>query len=131
MNHLHATITKLESSQGVSLVHFDLGGHALSMIALELSPSLEVGTAVILGIKATKLALCKAVPTAMSITNHLPLQVESVTMGTLLCRVMLRFEGTALESVFTRAAAEAMALEVGEEVIALIQPSELSIVELL
>jgi len=75
MNDLHATITKLESSQGVSLVHFDLSGHPLIMIALELSASLQVGTPVILGIKASKLVLSKAVPTAMSITNHLPLQV--------------------------------------------------------
>jgi len=42
---------------------------------------------------------------------------------------MLRFEELTLESLFTRAAAEAMELEVGDTVIALIQPSELSIVE--
>ena len=127
MNRIAALVRSVETHEGVSVVTFDAGGTGLRMMGL--GTSLKADDAVVLGVRASQVALAKGPVGELSVSNRLPCTVESVTTGTLLCRVNLRFGTVALESVVTRASAERMRLAAGDAVTALIKASDLSVLE--
>jgi molybdopterin-binding protein len=100
----------------------------MKMMALELSDALAVGSSVVLGIKASSIAIATALEGQLSISNRLESRVESLIKGKLLCSIKLRFGTTLLESVITSESAERLRLQPGDKVTALIKASELSIV---
>ena len=130
MNQIKAHITKIEASNNITIVSFEVGKQPMKMMALEINDNLKVGSEVILGAKATNIALAKETLTEISISNQLEAIIESIEMGTLLCSVNFLFEGVCWESVITRDSASRMNLVVGERVVALLKSSELSILEL-
>ncbi|MGB6018077.1 MAG: TOBE domain-containing protein [Sulfurimonadaceae bacterium] len=131
MNKLSATITDIQSADTINIVSFDVAGQPMRMMALELNESVSVGTKVLLGAKATNIALAKELNPMMSISNQLPVKIERIDLGALLCSVKFMFEGHLLESIITRESALKMQLAVGDEIVALIKSSELSILEVL
>ncbi|MGB5964478.1 MAG: TOBE domain-containing protein [Sulfurimonadaceae bacterium] len=131
MNKLSATITDIQSADTINIVSFDVAGQPMRMMALELNESVSVGTKVLLGAKATNIALAKELNPMMSISNQLPVKIERIDLGALLCSVKFMFAGHLLESIITRESALKMQLAVGDEIVALIKSSELSIVEVL
>ncbi len=131
MNHIPATITDIKSVDTINIVTFTAEGQEMRMMALELDEKLVVGSKVILGVKATHVALAKSLNSLMSISNQLDVQLEGVDSGELLSSVKFRFSGAVLESIITKESASRMELKTGDRVIALIKSSELSIVEVL
>ncbi len=131
MNKIPATVTAIERADTINIVSFGVAGQTMRMMALELDRRLTTGTEVILGAKATNIALAKEINSLMSISNQLPVKVEDVDLGVLLCSVKFRFAGHLLESIITRESALKMGLDAGDEIVALIKSSELSIVEVL
>lgn len=131
MNQISAIITDIKRSDSINIVTFKVGDHSMKMMALELSDSLTVGTRVVLGAKATNIALAKEKNEMLSISNQLDATIERINMGALLCSVTFDFAGHLLESIITRESAEKMALDVGVAMVALIKSSELSIVEII
>lgn len=131
MNHIPATITDIKSVDTINIVTFTAEGQEMRMMALELDEKLVVGSKVILGVKATHVALAKCLNSLMSISNQLDVQLEGVDSGELLSSVKFRFSGAVLESIITKESASRMELKTGDRVIALIKSSELSIVEVL
>ncbi len=129
MNRLDAVVTALESEERLSIVSFLSGDTPLRMMALELGFELAPGSVAVLGCKASNVAIAKGLEGGLSISNRLTCKVESLEKGAVLCRVLLRFGTTLLESIITRTSAESMALQEGETVQALIKASELSILE--
>ena len=129
MNHINAMVKDVQSMDDLSIVSFDAQGQSLRMMALGVNFPLKVGSKVILGAKASNIALAKSFSGVISISNQLHCIVERIDKGVLLCSVKLRFKGTILESITTLASAQQMELHVGERVIALIKASELSILE--
>ncbi|MCJ7765109.1 MAG: TOBE domain-containing protein [Thiovulaceae bacterium] len=131
MNKLSATITDIKSVDSVNVVTFDVAKRTMKMMSLELSETLVVGSKVMLGAKATNIALAKEANSMMSISNQLDVRIERIDMGALLCSVKFDFAGHLLESIITRDSALKMQLAVGDTVVALIKSSELSILEVL
>lgn len=129
MNYIEATITQINAVDNVNSVDFQAQGETLSMIALELDEALRIGSNVLLGVKATGIALAKEGCAQLSISNQLKMKVEEVNDGKLLSSIKLRFAGTSLQSIITQRSSSQMGLKEGDEVIALIKASELSIVE--
>ena len=115
----------------ITIVSFQAEEQELKMMALELDSSIQIGTKVVLGAKATNTSLAKELKGLLSVSNQLPCRIESIEFGELLCSVKLGFSGETLESIITKDSAIRMNIQVEDEVLALIKSSELSIVEVL
>jgi molybdate transport system regulatory protein len=131
MNRIHAVITDIQSVDTLNLVHFNAAEQNMKMIALELDKRLVVGSKVIIGAKATHIALAKEFCGMLSMSNQLHVKIEQIENGALLSRVQFVFAGARLESIVTKDSALAMQLKVGDDITALIKSSELSILEVL
>ena len=131
MNQIEARITKIEASNNITIVSFEVGKQQMKMMALEIDENLEVGSKVLLGAKATNIALAKEKLESISISNQLEATIETIEMGTLLCSVGFVFDGVSWESVITCDSARRMNLEVGEKIVALLKSSELSIIKVM
>lgn len=127
MNRIAAYVTEITTSEGITIVTFDAGGVPMRMMALGLNLPLREGSAVTLGVKATNIALAKALRGDLSISNRLETVIEDVENGELLSRIMLRFRRSILECTTTVEASRAMGLKAGDTVTALIKASELSV----
>ncbi len=131
MNYIRAVVSEIQRVDSLNIVSLKAGEEALKMIALELDRGIHVGTEVILGAKATNISLAKDLQGLLSISNKIHCKVESMNLGELLCSVKFFFLDEVLESIITKDSAMRMKLQVGDEVLALIKSSELSIVEVL
>ncbi len=129
MNTIQASITKIEGTDNLNLVSFRAGDEMLRMMSLELDKNLNVGLNVLLGVKATSVSLSREKNSMLSISNQLPVRIERIDTGELLSSVKLSFLGTLVESIITKDSALRMGLAPGDEIIALIKASDLSIVE--
>lgn len=127
MNRIAAHVTDIADSKGITIVTFDAGGVPMRMMALGLNLPLREGSAVTLGVKATNIALAKALRGDLSISNRLEAVIEEVEDGELLSRIMLRVRRSVLECITTVEASRAMGLKAGDTVTALIKASELSV----
>lgn len=63
----------------------------------------------------------------LSARNQLTGTVESITLGDIMAHVVIRIAGQQVESVITRASAEAMNLKKGDAVRAVIKSTEVMI----
>ncbi len=99
MNRLDAVVTAMESEERLAVVSFLSGDTPLRMMALELGFELRPGSAVVLGCKASNIAIAKQLEGGLSISNRLTCNVESLEKGAILCRVLLRFGATLIESI--------------------------------
>ncbi len=129
MNRIDAVVTAIEGFENITIVSFEAAGEPMRMMALELNDSLVVGSSVVLGIKASNIALASELNGLLSISNQLQVTVASVDNGELLSSVKFSFADTLIESIITRESSLKMNLQAGESVIALIKSSELSILE--
>jgi len=131
MNLISATITDIQSVDTINIVSFEAADQPMRMMALELNNTLRVGSKVMLGVKATNIALAKEISGDLSISNQLDVSVERIDMGALLCSVKFNFADQVWESIITRDSSLRMQLKTGDEITALVKSSELSIVEML
>ncbi len=131
MNHISALITDIKQSENISIVSFEAHGHSMKMMALGLAKPIQVGSKVILGVKASNIAIAKSFSGDISISNRFQVSIEKINYGTLLCAIFFRFGEHLFESIITRDSAESMGLHVKDDIIALIKSSELSIIEVL
>lgn len=129
MNKLKARVTEMQSMDNLTIVAFESHGDFMQMISLGLNTPLKIGSRVVLGAKASSIALATNLSTTISISNQLRCVVDALNQGEFLCSVKLRFNNTIIESVITMKSALKMDLKVGDSVIALIKASELSILE--
>ena len=127
MNLISATITDIKKYQNISTLSFDASGLKLSMVALEVDEKLQIGTQVNLKAKATNIALAKDINSQISISNQLRTKVQEITHGEILCSVKLKLAESTLESIITQNSATAMNIQIGDEIIALIKASDISI----
>ena len=131
MSSIIARVSHIENCDSLHIVKFDFNGQALSMMSLELSDKIKVGTKVKLVVKPSHIAIAKNFSGKLSYSNRLDTTIESIENGQLLSSVKLGFFDTTLESIITRSSSQKMNLQVGDNVTALIKASELSIGEII
>jgi molybdopterin-binding protein len=129
MNRIPATITAIKAHDGITVISFTAAEQPMRMMALEIDDSLKRGSEVILGVKASNIALAKNPVGLMSISNRLDVTIEHINNGALLSSVKFRLGDTLIESVITLDSSHRMNLQQGDTVVALIKSSELSILE--
>jgi len=131
MNYIRASVTFIDTFENITVVGFSAGAEELTMMALELDDSLLVGSVVTLALKATTVSLAKEKSAMLSISNQLPVRIQSLDMGKLLCSVKLSFGDTLMESIITKNSALRMDLRPQDEIVALLKASDLAIAEIL
>ena len=131
MSSIIARVSHIENCDSLHIVNFDFNGQFLSMMSLELSDKVKVGTKVKLAVKPSHIAIAKNFSGELSYSNRLDTTIESIENGQLLSSVKLGFFDTILESIITRSSSQKMNLQVGDNVTALIKASELSIGEII
>lgn len=131
MSSFIAKVSEIQNCETLHIVKFDFHTQILTMMSLDLDAKLQVGVNVKLIVKPTHIMLAKNFSAEISCSNKLNARILSVENGELLSSLRLGiFEGE-LESIITREASNAMQIKVGDELVAFIQESELSIGEIL
>jgi len=131
MNTLIATVTKIDTIDNLNIVNFDFSGQTLSMMSLDLSDDIQIGTKVKLITKPSYIAIAKEFSGMLSYSNQLKSKIIELENGKLLSSVKLQIEEFFLESIITFESSQKMNLKVGDEVTAFIKASELSILKVL
>jgi len=131
MSSLIATVTQIENCDSLHIVKFDCNSQTLSMMSLDLTDAIQVGTKVKLVIKPSHIAIAKNFTGEVSYSNKLETTIMSCTNGQLLSSVKLDFFDTTLESIITVNSSQKMDLKIGDKVTAFIKASEISIGEVL
>ena len=131
MSQFRATITNIQTNSSINIVTFKAASFTLQMMSLKLNEKVTLGSEVILGVKASSVAVAKEFHGLLSYSNQLPLQIDKIQDGELLCSIQLRSDDFNLESVITKASKERMCLSESDRVTALIKSSDLYIVEVL
>jgi molybdopterin-binding protein len=131
MSSLIATVLQVDNCDSLHIVKFDLHGQTLSMMSLDLSDDIQIGTVVKLVIKPSHIAIAKNFSGEVSYSNKLDTSISSIKNGQLLSSVKLNFFDTTLESIITVNSSKRMNLQVGDKVIAFIKASEISIGEVI
>jgi len=129
MNRIPAAVAKIDEYGGISIVYFEAYGQKMQMMALEIDKSIKRGSQVILGAKASDIALGREPIGDISISNRLGVTVESVAEGKLLSSVKLILGESILESIITLDSSKSLSVKRGDKLTALINPSKLSILE--
>jgi molybdopterin-binding protein len=101
------------------------------MMSLQLNPSIQKGVKVKLYVKPTHVVLAKNLNTEISFENRVETTIISIDSGKLLSSVKVSLYKSFIEAIITKESEKKMGLKVGDKVLALIQASELSIVEVL
>lgn len=131
MNTLIATVTKIDTIDNLNIVNFDFSDQTLSMMSLDLSDDIKIGTKVKLITKPSYIAIAKEFSGILSYSNQLKAKIIDIENGKLLSSVKLQIEEFLLESIITFESSKKMDLKVGDEVTAFIKASELSILKVL
>ncbi len=127
MSNIISTIKTIKSCDSLHIVEFDFFGQTLSMMSLDLNKDLKIGTKVNLMVKSSHIAIAKNFIGEVSYSNKLDSKIVSIDNGELLSSIELNCNGIILESIITVNSSKKMDLKVGDDVIAFIKASELSI----
>ncbi len=131
MKNLIATVSQIQSCDNLHIVKFDLNGQTLKMMSLDLNDNITIGKKVILGCKPSSVAIGKEFSGLVSYSNQIPVILEEIEIGELLCSLKVRFKESTMESIITKESFEKMGLKKGDSVTAFIKASEISILVVL
>lgn len=127
MNKLTGTLQALKEIDSLHQLTFSLGEQNLHLLTLELNREMKLGSTHQLSVKSTDIAIAKNLSGELSYLNQLEGKVVSIQNGALLSSVVLEIEGFKLESVIPYQAVISMDLQIGDEVVALVRGSEVSV----
>jgi len=127
VNQLKATITQMDSIDNLNLLTLSCGEQSIKILTLELNPNLKVGSHVKLSVKSNDIAIAKNCNGTLSYTNQLKAKITHINRGKLLSSIRVDIEGFGLESVIMLESCLKMELEVGDEVVVLLDSNSVSI----
>jgi len=131
MSKIIAKVVGIQSVESLNLVSFECRDTILTMVSLELENEISIGREVLLDAKPTSIAVGKNIQGELSYSNQLNVKIASLSAGELLCSLKLQFHDFVLESVITTATQKRINLQANDEVIALINSTDLFIEKVL
>lgn len=131
MSNLIASVKDIQKCDSLHIVRFECYSQELSMMSLDIDEQIKIGSKVKLVVKPSHVAIAKNFSGEVSYSNILKATVLSCENGQLLSSVKLKYFDTTLESIITVNSSKRMDIKVGDEVMAFIKASELSIGEVL
>ena len=127
MNFFIAKVKTIKKLEELTLVTLFIQNQSLQIIALEVSSRLKIGSMVTLEVKSSSVILAPLSSSVKSSANQLKCSVKNITYGELLCVVEIDLEGCTIESMTLQQSIKEMNLKKDDTIIALINPTELSI----
>ena len=128
MNRLPGTISAVQAHGSIAIVDVAANGHVFTATLLGAGDEVWTpGASVSLLFKETEVSLAKNLSGLISMRNRIPCTITAIERGALLTRVMLDFDGHALESVITTRSSHALSLTVGDAVEGLVKANEMTL----
>lgn len=125
MNTLNATITAIDNSSHLCALGVTVFTDSFELILVE-TPSFSQGDSVTLVFKETEVILQKFSPQICSANTQKGI-IESIQSGIVLTSVTLTYHDATIVSLITTNAYKRLELTIGDEVIWMVQPSEISL----
>ncbi|AXH09631.1 transporter [Malaciobacter halophilus] len=126
MNEFKAVVSKIDNLDNLNIVEFSFFDITLSMMSLDLH-NIEVGTKVLLTVKASNVAIAKELQGQISLANSIKSQIIKLDMGKLLTSIKLQHNDTSITSIITTKSAKRLNLKQNDCVSAIFKSSDLSI----
>lgn len=126
MNEFKAIVSKIDNLDNLNIVEFSFFDITLSMMSLDLH-NIEVGTKVLLTVKASNVAIAKELQGQISLANSIKSQIIKLDMGKLLTSIKLQHNDTSITSIITTKSAKRLNLKQNDCVSAIFKSSDLSI----
>jgi len=126
VNQLKAKVIHIKNVDTLHYLTFSMNQQVIHMLSLELEPKLEIGTLVHLTVKSTHVAISKNLNGLLSLDNRLKGTIVSIENGEILSSICLDIEGFLVESIISVESKEVMNLKINDEVLVLINSSEIS-----
>ncbi|RYA23075.1 transporter [Malaciobacter halophilus] len=130
MNEFKAVVSKIDNLDNLNIVEFSFFDITLSMMSLDLH-SIEVGTKVLLTVKASNVAIAKELQGQISLANSIKSDIIKLDMGKLLTSIKLQHKNTTITSIITTKSAKRLNLKENDCVSAIFKSSDLSIKEVI
>ncbi|PHO08748.1 transporter [Malaciobacter canalis] len=130
MNEFKAVVSKIDNLDNLNIVEFSFFDITLSMMSLDLH-NIEVGTNVLLTVKASNVAIAKELQGQISLANSIKSDIIKLDMGKLLTSLKLQHKNTTITSIITTKSAKRLNLKKDDCVSAIFKSSDLSIKEVL
>ncbi len=131
MSNLIGTVSQIQSIDNLTIVTFSISNISLQMISLELNSSIKVNTKVKLSIKPTSISLIKHTNDLNISSNYIATTIKDITIGKILSSVMLNFNNALIESIVTTNSLNRLNLKKEDDIIALINQADISILEVI
>lgn len=127
MSKIEAKVCDISNGGNLNIVTFDINGLALEMVSLELN-NLHIGDEVVLDINPSHVALSKNLDIKSSHPNQLSSKVIKIDKGVLLSIATIEIsQNIVIEALLTTKSLSSLLLNINDQVIALINASEISI----
>ena len=130
MNSIIARVSNIKKHNSLHIVEFNNNSQTLSMMSLNISDKIQIGTKVKLLVKSSHITIAKKFTGSISYSNKLKAKIINIKNGELLSSIKLDILDTTLESIITATLSKEMNLKTDDEVIVFINASELSIGEI-
>lgn len=125
MNILNASVTSMDLSTHLCSLRAIVGADIFELVLVE-NPSLLQDDSVTLVFKETEVILAKP-PISISSANVLNATIKSIENGIVLTSVTLTYHNTTVVSLITTNAFKRLELGIGDKVVWMVQPSEISL----
>lgn len=132
MNTLKGIITKIETSESLSLVEIKVGPILLKSIVIETSataPYLRNGNGIHVIFKETEVVIGKGINHQVSLQNKITGTILKIERGGLLSKLTIETSVGKIKSIITSNAVEQLQLRVEEEITAMIKTNEIMLSE--
>ena len=132
MSQFHATVQEIHSQASLHLVTCAFEKMFLTIVSLELPPAIQIGTKVVLRVKATQVTIGTNSLENISCPNQINATIQKIQRGQILTTMILKTpQGTLFESVILETSAQKLGLHAHQSITAFIEASALSIEEAL
>jgi len=127
MNKLTATVKQIDNIDNLYSLKLSLGIQTLKIVTLEPKSNINIDFIVNLFVKSTDISIAKNLTGLLSHSNQLNANILSINNGEILTAVTVKVEGFTMESIITKEASLKMSLSKGDNVLLLIQESDISL----
>lgn len=132
MNKIPGTITQIQQSGAILLVDIDVDGHQFSALLVQSATPpdwLLAGNPIDVVFKETEVSIAKDLSGIISMRNRMKCTVLQIERGELLSKIDLKFQNFLISSAITTRSVDALELNIGDEVEALVKANEVALMK--
>lgn len=133
MNKLTGKISHIQQSGAILLVDAEVDGQSFSAMLIDSAARqhwLQPGNMIYLVFKETEVSLAKNLSGMISMRNRMKCIVQFIERGVLISKISLQFQKYTIISAITTRSVDALRLNIGDEVEALVKANEVSFMKI-